>query len=448
MSVSRRIFWTTFGTACIAVLTFSVLLVWIARKVDAYAASETQIRVAGILSHALDHNALSVQDYGYWTAAFDWVQSREADLIYENLGAGAADSDTFDFLYIMSPQGTPQYAYQSDIYHSDLSGFEPALAGATSTLMAQNALEPYHIISGFAQIDGDIAVVASGRIQPDDIDELTAADMSTLVAGRWFDPSDLLHSAMLDDVSFVVAMTDVQIGQDMHTLTGTDGRPIGYLTWKTPRPGAILMKQATPAVVMLAILLMCGSWIVGRYSASQTEALLREQVSARTDPLTGLLNRVGIAEIVGRDDIRQQIEAGHVAVIYIDLNGLKQLNDTFGHAIGDAAIRVTADRLKAAVRAEDHVARIGGDEFVCLIADSDPHDVSQQIAMRLRQMMAVPVELRDTSFTVQAAMGLSVSANGVTWDVLLSQADAAMYHAKRGEMSGLVPYTETKMTAS
>jgi sensor domain CHASE-containing protein len=107
MTVFQRIFWTTFGTAAIAVITFVVLLFWITSKVNEIAAEETKERVTHTLEHLMEHNALLTMDYAHWNSAFEWFEARNIDQLYENLGSGAADSDSFDMIYLLSADGTP-----------------------------------------------------------------------------------------------------------------------------------------------------------------------------------------------------------------------------------------------------------------------------------------------------------------------------------------------------
>jgi diguanylate cyclase (GGDEF)-like protein len=143
---------------------------------------------------------------------------------------------------------------------------------------------------------------------------------------------------------------------------------------------------------------------------------------ATHDALTGLPNR---ALLVDRIDqaLAQATRSGHgVGVLFVDLDRFKQVNDTQGHAAGDALLTVVADTLVAALRPMDTVARIGGDEFVILAPDLESHLYAVELSTRL---------LGALGDRAPASVGVSVSARGAaTAEAMLNEADAAMYHAK------------------
>jgi diguanylate cyclase (GGDEF)-like protein/PAS domain S-box-containing protein len=149
---------------------------------------------------------------------------------------------------------------------------------------------------------------------------------------------------------------------------------------------------------------------------------------ATHDALTGLPNR---ALLVDRIDqaLAQATRSGHgVAVLFVDLDRFKQVNDTQGHAAGDALLIAVAGTLVAAVRPMDTVARIGGDEFVILTPDLDSHLYAFELSLRLLEALGDHATGRER---VAASVGISVSARGAaTAEAMLNEADAAMYHAK------------------
>jgi diguanylate cyclase (GGDEF)-like protein len=121
---------------------------------------------------------------------------------------------------------------------------------------------------------------------------------------------------------------------------------------------------------------------------------------------------------------------GVTAVVFVDLDDFKQVNDILGHAAGDAVLVEVAGRLRALVRSEDLVGRLAGDEFVvvCRLADRD-RDV-RALAERIGAALAVPVVAGDREVTVSASVGVAFLDPDVGADVLLERADAAMYRSK------------------
>jgi diguanylate cyclase (GGDEF)-like protein/PAS domain S-box-containing protein len=157
------------------------------------------------------------------------------------------------------------------------------------------------------------------------------------------------------------------------------------------------------------------------------EEELRRQ--ATTDPLTGLLNRTAFGDRLAAATIA--IDPGAPpAVLFVDIDDFKNVNDTLGHAAGDQLLKTVADRLTADVRVEDVVARLGGDEFAVLLTDAYGTRL-RDVADRLLVSLRAPLRLAGTSVTVTASIGGALGAPGDTAERLLHSADTAMYHAKR-----------------
>lgn len=156
---------------------------------------------------------------------------------------------------------------------------------------------------------------------------------------------------------------------------------------------------------------------------------------ALVDSLTGLPNRRLLLERLAASVAREQ--RGHpFALLYLDLNDFKRVNDSFGHQAGDDLLVEFARRLTSSVRAGDTVARLGGDEFVVLCDDVLPGE-EQVVAERIRSVLAVPHRFTETaSAPIEAAIGITRAHRGVTPAALLDRADQAMYAAKAGMRAG------------
>lgn len=156
---------------------------------------------------------------------------------------------------------------------------------------------------------------------------------------------------------------------------------------------------------------------------------------ALRDPLTGLANRRLLDELLDAELARTIRSGTPLALAYIDLDGLKQVNDTYGHDAGDAVLRETARRLVAIVRGADVVARLGGDEFVVVYEPTDPN--SDHLVDRIDALLAAPIELAGgASVCCPASIGTSdTRAVGHDPAHLLAVADDAMYQVKRARRS-------------
>ncbi len=156
------------------------------------------------------------------------------------------------------------------------------------------------------------------------------------------------------------------------------------------------------------------------------EARLRE--AALHDALTGLPNRALLLDRVQQALRVQEREGTAAALLYCDLDGFKAINDTLGHAAGDAALLRMAATLSSVVRPGDTVARIGGDEFVVLCPGTATEDAAARLAARIEQALAAPA---DGGLPLRPSTGVALSRRGDTPDALLGRADAAMYEVKR-----------------
>jgi len=176
------------------------------------------------------------------------------------------------------------------------------------------------------------------------------------------------------------------------------------------------------------------------------EDQLRHQ--ALHDPLTGLPNRVLFVDRLSHALVRRQHTSG-VAVLFVDLDDFKAINDTLGHAAGDDLLRLVSERLAGVLRAEDTACRIGGDEFAFLLEGAD-RSLAERVARRLLDALAEPFILAGRTATLTASVGVAVHDVGFekgsvqTADQILRDADTAMYVAKaRGK--GLVEVFERGM---
>jgi len=153
---------------------------------------------------------------------------------------------------------------------------------------------------------------------------------------------------------------------------------------------------------------------------------------AHFDALTGLPNRVLLADRLQQALAHNQRRKLSLAVVYLDLDGFKAVNDNHGHDVGDELLITVSHRMRTALREGDTLARIGGDEFVAVLADLDRPDDCEPLLERLMQAAAEPVRVGDARLQVSASIGFALSPQqGLDADLLLRQADQAMYQAKQ-----------------
>ena len=157
---------------------------------------------------------------------------------------------------------------------------------------------------------------------------------------------------------------------------------------------------------------------------------------AHYDPLTRLANRRLLEERTGQLLALAARHHTRLALMFIDLDRFKVVNDSLGHAAGDAILECVAQRLRGTMREVDVLARLGGDEFVCVlpdIAETSEGNQALVVARRLLSVLDEPMQIAGHVVTVTSSIGISLyPTDGVDYETLLKQADAAMYSAKKG----------------
>jgi diguanylate cyclase (GGDEF)-like protein/PAS domain S-box-containing protein len=177
--------------------------------------------------------------------------------------------------------------------------------------------------------------------------------------------------------------------------------------------------------------------LAGANARLQAEIVERRQAEARVhhmayhDSLTGLPNRALLSDRLDRALLAAQRTGRSLAVIFLDLDRFKTINDTLGHVAGDELLKEVAARLCGAVRASDTVARLGGDEFVVLLPGLRARDEAAQVADKIIDALARPFPLEGHVLHVTPSIGICVFPDdGTDVETLMRHADAAMYHAK------------------
>lgn len=214
-------------------------------------------------------------------------------------------------------------------------------------------------------------------------------------------------------------------------------RPDGGVVWVRDHSATIRDAEGRPLFIQ---------GVMFDITASK-EAELRLQHMAYHDSLTGLPNRAMFEEHLELALARARRDDLAVAVLFLDLDDFKPVNDTHGHATGDAVLRQVGARLNAAVRDTDLVARQGGDEFLVLIADlARGHDGTlaastvTKVVERIQEELALPYRLRVGELTLQASVGRAVYPfDGGDGASILRHADASMYEQKRSRSDRPIP---------
>ncbi len=185
-------------------------------------------------------------------------------------------------------------------------------------------------------------------------------------------------------------------------------------------------------------------YLIGQVEDITERRALRENLAyaAIHDPLTGLPNRELFMDRLD-GALRRATRARHeVAVIFLDLDRFKLINDSLGHEVGDQVLIAVADRLNAAMRATDTIARFGGDEFTVLCESVNDENDCVEVAQRLVEAMAQPLALQSGEVFVSLSVGIALSSAGTSGADMLRNADVAMYRAKERGPSRIEIYRD------
>ena len=167
------------------------------------------------------------------------------------------------------------------------------------------------------------------------------------------------------------------------------------------------------------------------HEVSRNHGIMLKTLALR-DPLTGLANRRLLADRMSMAMVHARRNKSAMAVVYLDLDGFKQINDTLGHGAGDVLLNRVAERLVATVRGEDTVARLGGDEFVIVLWHVSGTDDASMVALKVIEALSQPYDIEGHTVSVTASAGVSIyPAHGEDADTLIKSADLALYQAKR-----------------
>jgi diguanylate cyclase (GGDEF)-like protein/PAS domain S-box-containing protein len=214
----------------------------------------------------------------------------------------------------------------------------------------------------------------------------------------------------------------------IHLETVRSGACVTYETEAVGRDGRVRPLESNVCAVSLGeeqVVVDVSRDITDRREA---EAAVRRM--AYTDHLTGLANRARLEDRVSVSIARARRTGELIAVLFMDLDRIKSVNDTFGHRAGDELLCTVGERLTGFFRAEDTVARIGGDEFVAFTRVADTSD-AEGIADRLVKLIAEPFDIGDKRIPISASVGVAIfPRSGEDLETLMAKADAAMYTAK------------------
>ncbi len=440
----------------ITVLTVVITISWMATKHNQQAAQGTQTMVDGGLKAMGKRLAQLANDYGWWEEAYDAYVRKDEEWIDANVGTGITDTDIADLLVIISPKGEVDHQWITEDT-SDKVG-QILTPDALAAIRKVAAGLPVANLAGVSSIYVDTPsvpmMIAIQHLAPvSKADEVKNTDLPIIVFGQYLGKArlhDLGRSFLIDDLEFARKGVGHMSRVPIHDITGKD---IGVVAWTPPTPGNALLRSAL-LPIGIALALFCAVALTTAFGARRMAIALSESESeavtaARTDSMTSLMNRNGFTELLSSEAYAEACRNCTLAVVYLDVNGFKTVNDSIGHHGGDALVRALATRLGRVLPPAATLARIGGDEFaIALIADNIVTATASAAAAAARSLDQ-PFTISGFEFHVSASVGYAIATGrGVEPGELVRRADIAMYHAKNGAEREAVAYHPTMETGA
>jgi diguanylate cyclase (GGDEF)-like protein len=250
-----------------------------------------------------------------------------------------------------------------------------------------------------------------GRVRTDDVVPLVAACAAFFV----------VNSSLVGVVISLAQRASVLRGvrDELLSQAAVDGLLLGLA------PVVVVVAVHNLALIPFLLLPVAAIYMSARAS-------LEKELQALHDALTGLPNRTLFRDRAIEGMATARLDAGAMsAVLLIDLDRFKEINDTLGHHIGDLLLKEVGPRVRGSVRGDDIVARFGGDEFAIFIRDVESPELALQIAGQVRTALADPYVVEDLQLHVEGSIGIALAPDhGTDIDTLLQRADVAMYMAK------------------
>lgn len=387
--------------------------------------------------HALRKQmAATLRDNAYWDDAYAQVNAEtRIDWIIENWASTTADYPLYDTAIVVDSRNLPVVAYRKgapmDVPPSEFfDDFEGLIDAARRARMSDAV--PVH----FARSPAGTELIGAAAIQPFESDDaLDSRRFYVLVFAK------LITPAVVAEVSDSFAIAGLRLaskpaaGRLAVALTGVSSKDVAFFTWPSMAPGTKSYEKVdgdlrTAGAIL--ILFLCGIGVAG---GTTVHNLRKSEHSSRLralhDPLTGLLNRAGLLENVAAASDWARLNEKQVKLHFIDLDGFKAVNDTWGHAVGDALIVAVAHRLRDALPKDAFAARLGGDEFAVVTVDELGAELLPSFGGRLQEALASLFEIDGRSIEIGCSIGVAVSERGaVETGELMRRADIALYRAK------------------
>lgn len=450
----------TLPIVALAAAAFGVVLASMAigaREVDSIALDRQQATI----EQAIDQHGLSLarelRIQSVWNEGYENVHAENIPWLHKFYGTYLHQLLGYDRIYVLSSTNKPVYGFVAEDPHGQHSFSEiaPQMADLIHAVRDRDAKLPednvlntdislgdgvvahHRAVADVRSVNGRPATVVISTIVPDHSPPSTLEKTPYLLVAI-----EDLDSGFTSRLGTNFGFSDLQwvsgeapAGYDTEVVKTFGDEPIGTLTWRSDRPGIEFMRRATPGLLLALLPIAALAFLVIRWGNRQVNNLLRSEQhatrAARTDSLTELPNRVALRELF--EQLLSQAKHGvsPLAVLSIDIDHFKAINDAFGNSVGDAVLKAAARRLRAMTPEHGVIARPDGDSFVMLAPNLDGTG-GAELANDVIAALAEPFDLDSgTRVFITVSVGYAIGPrDGDTGDELMRRAELAVRKAK------------------
>lgn len=406
---------------------------WIADyQTDVAIAQQARLAHGALRIHA-EKLGISAADYGYWDDAVKAIVDQfDYAWIVDNIGAGGEKSIGAAMSFALDPQGKPVYSRVGGVDGTeDPARFFPQ--GFKEAHAAWKKLPPDRTYSGIVPYGNAAAIIVIAPVRPWDDAKRPPTGYSLLfvqllddnllgVLSRDYELTNLRIAHSSDDISDPRATVSIKDGM---------GQVVSQLAWDANRPGDNLLKIALPFLAVFLTTLTALGAFVFRHAIGSAQIINDREKKAFRDPLTNLANRSLFFSDVDKAIHKIKSDEQAVTVMYIDLDGFKNVNDTKGHGAGDVLLQQVAYRLETCLSDGDVAARLGGDEFAVILSPGTGRQALVDTANRILREIAFPFNLPGGLTTISCSIGIATGNDPrENAPALINRADLALYKAK------------------
>ena len=423
-------------------------VVWTSDSANETAAERQRLQMIAAVEQRLGDLRTRLQHLVASAAVTDLIQHQASpELLFWLFAHRAQQYFEFSGAFIITPDLTDEFLAGDKAYHRIRPFVEDIVVAARADLArAQGGADPAYrptMTEHKLRIDRLVSdgirtyAITALSLHPGRTTEQAVAIKGAIaVAYKEFTREDLQTLADLHAVSSL-SLSPRPPGPDWIgvPLYDAHGEVGAYLAWKPDRPGDVMRRRLVPltvfgtalAIILITFLVLYIRWIARSLAASEqtTQNLLGR------DPLSGLPNRLLFAERLDEELNRLSRTDTGLAVLFLDLDRFKDVNDTFGHQAGDRLLKLAAQRLENLLRESDTLARFGGDEFAVIQTGLRNSEAAELLARRILDSVTRPFDIGEAPVTVGVSIGVALAPeHGRDRETLMRLADTALYEAK------------------